>query len=65
MEQVYVIIKIAVEKDGPHVLATTEKAFKDQKQAMDYLKNVPIIWQEAIGGIECECERAVHPIVLE
>lgn len=63
--EVFTVIKIAAEKDGNLIAATTEKAFRTQQNAMMYLKTVPTVWDEVIGGVECSCERAIHQVILE
>jgi hypothetical protein len=63
--QIFIVIKVATEKSGDRVWATTEKAFKEVDQAQTYMKSVPSVWDELVDGTECNCERAVHPAILE
>jgi hypothetical protein len=65
-ETIYVVISLAVQKDGPQVFGITEKAFRDNAQAQNYCKSKgPAIWNETLNDLECTCERAIHIITLE
>jgi hypothetical protein len=65
VDTIYTVIKIAMDKHGDHVLATTEKAFRTHEQAEIYMRSVPALWEESIQGMECSCERAIHITPLE
>ena len=65
MSEIYIIIKVAAQKDGEAVLATTEAAFQTAEQAKAFISGKPAVWDEVIQGMECTCERAVHTAILQ
>lgn len=65
MKEIYVVIKVAAEKGGDRVLASTEKAFDSPEKAKAYMATVPSVWQENIQNMECHAERVVHVVNLE
>ena len=62
--KIYVIVKGATAITGEMMMATTEGAFRDPKMAQLWLNKKPIVWEEVINGMECQCERAIHETEL-
>ena len=62
---IYVCIKAALQQFGEFTMVTTERAFKDKAKAEEYIKSVPVVWEETISGVMYKCERAVHEVELE
>ena len=65
MKTIYVVFKRARQYDGDYHFIATEKAFTDQKKAEEYWRQQSRMWQENINGIDCECERHIHPVELD
>jgi len=61
---IYIVIKLAKEMTGEFVMASTEKAFRDRNMAEAYVKSMPVVWEEQIGGSSAYCERGIHEVEL-
>lgn len=63
---IYVVIKRARQYDGEYMFVMAEKAFSDSAKAEEFWKSkTTSFWKEVVGGVECECERAILPVELE
>ena len=66
MSTVYVVFKTARQVDGEYIFISAEKAFTDSQKAEEFWrKQTSSIWRETIEGLECQVERAIHPVELE
>lgn len=65
MSQVFIIVRAAHMDAGELSFFHTEKAFSTKEKADAYMKTVPQVWQEQIGDFFCNCERAVHTVIID
>ncbi len=65
MKTIYVVIKAALQSFGEFTMVTTERAFMDKAKAEEYIKSVPVVWEETQQGVKFKCERALHEVELE
>lgn len=63
--QIYVVVKMALQYLGEYTLGAVEKAFSDKAKAEEYMKSLPVVWEETVQGIPFRCERAVHVVEVE
>ncbi len=63
---VYVVFKTARQLDGEYIFVSAEKAFTDSTKAEEFWRKQGMTyWRETIEGVQCDCERAIHPVELE
>ena len=63
---IYVVFKTARQIDGEYVFISAEKAFSESHKAEEFWKRQSAtVWREMIESVECNCERAIHPVELE
>lgn len=67
--KIYLIISIARQVDGEYCMVKTEKAFRDQSKANNFVESLSKRYAESIetpnGLIECVCERGVFEVDIE
>lgn len=62
---IYVVFKTARQYDGEYHFVSAEKAFESSEKAEKFWRQQSqTYWNETIEGVECRCERAIHPVEL-
>jgi len=62
---IYVVFKTGRQVDGEYIFISAEKAYIDPTRAEEYWRKQVNYWRETIEGVQCDCERAIHPVELE
>lgn len=65
-DNLYILQKCAKEKNQPGFLAITiELVFESKEKAENYLKKIPIVWEEEVNTIYCYCERSLFSLEID
>lgn len=61
---IYIVIKAGKDFEGNFMMVSTEMAFRSKEMAQQWVAGKPVVWEEMINNVECQCERAIHEVEL-